>query len=50
MQAPHNHHDQGLQKEPIGIDAGTTASPLERCGHRDAIHQFDQGDKQSILQ
>ena len=47
---PHNHHDQGLQKQPVRIPRrAATAAPRRRWQAGHSADQFHQGDKQRVV-
>ena len=50
MQVAHDHDDQGLEEEPVGVHAWSAgAAFFGRLGGRQAVHEFDEGDKQTVL-
>ena len=50
VQMPHNHDDQGLQKQPVRIPRrAATAAPCRRGRAGHPAGQFHQGDKQRVV-
>jgi hypothetical protein len=50
VQVAHDHDDQGLEEEPVGVHAWSAeAAFFGRLGGRQAVHEFDEGDKQTVL-
>src|SRR5215208_7706737 len=52
MQAAHDHHHQGFEEEPIRVHPRATGAALlvgGRWRDRQAVHQFDERDKQALL-